>query len=194
MLQPVAPCSAFDQSMPARYWSFSDTSTMVASISTWRCADCITRSRYCCTSSCCLAVPSTLIVPATGLTATSCLPSPSDCPEKAAVNRLAAPLPALLAASACETRSARATRSASRRAARSSPLCVTARVPARRVRMLSASTLQRSLFDWLDTVVVEEFPVVAAPGLAPVVPTLPPVLAICAATPTLDAVLRATLT
>ena len=58
--------------------------------------------------------------------------------------------------------------------------------------MLSTSTAHKSLLDWLDTVVVEEFPTVAA--VPPAVPTLPPVLAICAATPTLEVVLRATFT
>ena len=59
--------------------------------------------------------------------------------------------------------------------------------------MLSASTVHRSLLDWLATVVVEELPLpVELDPLA--APTLPPVLAICAATPTLDVVLRATFT
>src|SRR5574340_323421 len=194
IVQPVAPCRAFDQSMPARYWSLSVTSTMVASISTWRWAYCMTRSRYCCTSSSCLEVPRTVTVPATGLTATSYLPSPAGWLANAAVNRLAAPAPALLAASACETRSARSAFSASSRAARSSLLWVTARVPASSVRMLSASTVHRSLFDWLETVVVEELPAVAPAEPLPLLRLPTPVLAISAATPTREAAWRATFT
>src|SRR3569833_2644679 len=154
----------------------------------------MTRSRYCCTSSCCLEVPSTVTVPATGLTATSYLPSPAGWFANAAVNRLAAPAPAVLAAAAWETRSARSAFSASSRAARSSLLWVTARVPASMVRILSANTVHRSLFDWLATVVVEELPALVEADVLPVpVPMPPPVLAICAATPTLEVVLRATL-
>jgi hypothetical protein len=90
-----------------------------------------------------LCQPSTVTVPATGLMATSFLPSPRGWLANAAVNRLAAPGPALLA-SACETRSARAIFSVQ---PRSFHRCLGDFAKLASKVMLLASTFHKSLFD-----------------------------------------------
>ena len=66
------------QSTPLWYSCESVTSTIVASISTCRCDEAITASRYSCTRRCCMSVARIVTVPATALTATSLVTSPGS--------------------------------------------------------------------------------------------------------------------
>ena len=134
-------------------------------------------------------------MPATGLTMTSFLLSWLSVEEmlpNAAWNSVVEAAPARATACACSSRSARALRSASWRAVRSSARWLAARVEVRIARRFSVSTSQKLLLDLLSTVVDELLPVCALPPAAPTAPL--PVLAICAATPMLEVVLRDRLT
>ena len=134
-------------------------------------------------------------MPATGLTMTSFLLSWLSVEEmlpNAAWNSVVEAAPARATACACSSRSARALRSASWRTDLSSARWLAARVEVRIARTLSVSTSQKLLLDLLSTVVDELLPVCT---LLPAPSTVPlPVLAICAATPMLEVVLRDRLT